>query len=356
MTDLYTDTPADLRTVQAALGALVRSPLRYSPKGKADGPLPASGLLDTGQAFTTFASPTSPAPLVLSGNRITHTPYAGVQSAGYMQMQAAGPITRAGCEVSWPAASIGIAAIVIPSAAWSSGVLPNAGFHFVTTGHGIWTLTRFTTGGSTTIATFQTHGRPATDARGAGLVPLDIWFDPPNNKAVIQWWDGSRSVITSSYIGGETADYAVFELFENDGATDTAASFGDLWVDDLPTRYDGNPSLPIFQKWSTAPAAYNALGTCNPDFTNSRVHLITMLGDITSMTFLNALPDAETFEMHLIQDGTGGRTLSGVSSYVRWAGGAAPTLTTTANRRDIFTFRTDAPNYFETSRSMNVGN
>lgn len=340
----------------AAGGGLARSALRYSPKTKADGALPASGVFDTGQPYTTFASPTAPAPLRISGGRIAHTPYAAVQSAGYLQVQASGRVTRAGCEVSWPSGALGVAAIVIPSAPWSSGVLPNAGFHFVTTGHGVWTLTRFTTGGSTTIASYQTHGRPATDARGAGLVPLDIWFDPPNNKAVIQWWDGSRSVITSSYIGSETDTYAVFELFENDGSTDVPAVFGDLWVDASVVEFNGDPSLPIFQKFSTAPVAYNALGTVNPDFTNSRVHLITLWGDVTSMTFLNPLPDSETFELHLIQDATGSRTLSGVSSAVRWAGGAAPTLTTTAGRRDIFTFRTNGSIYCEVARSMNVGN
>lgn len=356
MADLYTDVPADLIDVQAALGVLTRSGIRYSPKDKADGALPASGLMDTRQPFTTFASPTAPAPLRLESGRIVHTPFAGAQSAGYLQVQAAGRLTRTGGEVSWLAASVGVVAVVIPSAAWASGTLPNAGFHFVTTGNGIWTLTRFTTGGSTTLADYQTHGRPK-DIRGTGLVPLDIWFDPLNNKAVICWWDGSRSVVTNAFLGSETADYALWELFENNGATDTPASFGDLWADSTPVEFNGSAALPIFQRFSTAPIQYNATGTVNPDFTKSRVHEITLVGNVTSMTFQNPPPNSETFEMHLIQDATGSRTLAGVNSAVRWAGGTAPTLTATAGRRDVFSFRaTPAATYIEVSRSMNVGN
>lgn len=339
----------------AAGGGLSRSAIRYSPKAKADGALAASGLMDTGQAFTAFASPTSPSPLQISGGRIVHTPYSGLQSAGYLQVQAAGRVTRAGAEVEWPAGAIGVVAIVVPSAAWSEGVLPNAGFHFVTTGSGVWTLTRFTTGGSTTLADYQSHGRPK-EGRGLGLVPLDIHFDPLNSKAVICWWDGSRSVVTHAYLGSETADYAVFELFENNGATDVPGKFGDLWVDASAVEFNGSTNLPIFQRFSTAPAVYNATGTVNPDFTKSRVHEITLVGNVTAMTFQNVPSDMETFEMHLIQDATGSRTLAGVATAVRWAGGAPPTLTTTPLRRDIFTFRAAGSIILEVSRSMNVGN
>jgi hypothetical protein len=270
-----------------------------------------------------------------------------------MQVSMPGRITRAGCEVSWPSAATGIAAIVVPSAPWSSGVLPNAGFHFVTTGNAVWTLSRFTSGGTTTLADYTTHGRP-TDCRGQGLVPLDIFFDPLNNKAVICWWDGTRTVVTNALLGSETSTYAIFELFENNGVTDVPAVFGDLWVDDTTVRFDGLPTSPIKQAFSTAPAAYNVSGTLNPDFTKTKVHQATLVGNITSMTFQNPPPPNETVELHLIQDGTGSRTLAGVNSSVHWSGGSAPTLTTTAGRRDIFTFRYIGSVYYEISRSMNV--
>jgi hypothetical protein len=43
------------------------------------------------------------------------------------------------------------------------------------------------------------------------------------------------------------------------------------------------------------------------------------------------------FSIVLTQDATGSRTVTWFSG-ISWAGGSAPTLTTTANKRDVFTF------------------
>ena len=83
------------------------------------------------------------------------------------------------------------------------------------------------------------------------------------------------------------------------------------------------------------------------------VHYITMTGNITSFSVSNPRPDCE-IEVHFIQDATGSRTLSGATG-IKWAGGA-PTLTTTAGKRDIFRFRSDGVGtMWEIGRSMNVG-
>jgi len=49
---------------------------------------------------------------------------------------------------------------------------------------------------------------------------------------------------------------------------------------------------------------------------------------------------ASTFTIKLVQDGTGSRTVTWWSG-IKWSGGAAPTLTTTAGKADYFTFLTD---------------
>ncbi len=123
--------------------ATLRASARFDPASKSNGAIGTA--MDTGQAVTTFASPTSPSPLSISGGLIVHTPYAGLQSAGYMQVNLGARVHRLGCMVQWPTSALGVLGLVIPSAAWSSGVLPNAGFHFVLNGNGIWALTRFTT-------------------------------------------------------------------------------------------------------------------------------------------------------------------------------------------------------------------
>lgn len=61
----------------------------------------------------------------------------------------------------------------------------------------------------------------------------------------------------------------------------------------------------------------------------------------TTFTFANpaAAGEASSLSVILIQDATGSRTVTWPAS-VKWAGGTAPMLTTTANRADVLTFLT----------------
>jgi len=60
------------------------------------------------------------------------------------------------------------------------------------------------------------------------------------------------------------------------------------------------------------------------------------------------------YALMVIQDGTGGRTLS-FPSLFKFVGGTAPTLTTTLAKRDIFTFWCDGTNLYEVGRSQALG-
>lgn len=335
--------------------ATKRADVRYDPAMKPNGAI--GGTMDTGEVLTTFASPTSPSPLSISAGLIVHTPNTGSNSAGYMQATLSGRVRRIGCRVQWPTNALGVVALVLPSAAWSTGVLPNAGFHLSVNGNGIWTLTRFTTGGSTTLASNQTHGRP-TIVWGTGLVSIDVFIDPEKNKAVIAWPDRSVAVVSSIYFGSETANFAIWELFESNLGTpvaDVSAAFAELWASTEVVTADMTYPTPLTAIASTAPAVYNVSGGLICDFTRAPIHEVTLVGNLTSLTFQNPPTRQGIYQIELVQDATGNRTLSGVSSFIRWAGGVAPTLSTTASRRDIFQFRHNGANYYEVSRSMNVG-
>ena len=53
----------------------------------------------------------------------------------------------------------------------------------------------------------------------------------------------------------------------------------------------------------------------------------------------------QIFMIEILQDSVGGRTVTWFTT-IKWAGGVAPTLTTTANKKDTFGFRvTSASNY-----------
>lgn len=77
------------------------------------------------------------------------------------------------------------------------------------------------------------------------------------------------------------------------------------------------------------------------DLTSGNTFLITMTGNCT-FTFSNPPASGKTgsFTLVLVQDGTGSRTATWPAA-VKWAGGTAPTLTTTATTgTDVLVFLT----------------
>lgn len=97
-----------------------------------------------------------------------------------------------------------------------------------------------------------------------------------------------------------------------------------------------NPSA---QTYSPAGA-----GTATLDLSLSNEHRITMpAGNITIA--LSNDTNAQKFIVSILQDATGSRTVTWFST-IRWSGGVAPTLTTTASKRDTFGFiRTGSGTY-----------
>jgi hypothetical protein len=65
-------------------------------------------------------------------------------------------------------------------------------------------------------------------------------------------------------------------------------------------------------------------------------HTVTLAGSRT-LAIANVTP-GQKIELTLVQDGTGSRTVTWFSG-IKWAGGSAPTLTTTASKADIVTLR-----------------
>jgi hypothetical protein len=59
----------------------------------------------------------------------------------------------------------------------------------------------------------------------------------------------------------------------------------------------------------------------------------------------------KSFIMMLYQDATGGRTVTW--STVVWPGGTPPTITSAANKRDIFSFFSDGTNWYGTTIGQN---
>ena len=77
------------------------------------------------------------------------------------------------------------------------------------------------------------------------------------------------------------------------------------------------------------------------------LQILTLTGNCT-FTFPTATA-GKGFTLLLKQDGTGSRTVTW--STVKWPGGTAPTVTSTASRQDIYSFFADGTNWY----GVNVG-
>ncbi len=84
--------------------------------------------------------------------------------------------------------------------------------------------------------------------------------------------------------------------------------------------------------------------TCTLDLSDANVHVIQMpAGNITIA--LSNVSVGQIFSIEIIQDSTGGRTVTWFNS-IRWVSGSAPTLSTGSGKKDCFVFRcTSSGNY-----------
>ena len=83
--------------------------------------------------------------------------------------------------------------------------------------------------------------------------------------------------------------------------------------------------------------------TINWDTSLGSVATVTLGGNRTIAAPTNL--KIGSYILHVIQDGTGNRTLTW-NSVFKWPAGVAPVLTTTGNRRDLFSFVCDGTNLY----------
>lgn len=104
---------------------------------------------------------------------------------------------------------------------------------------------------------------------------------------------------------------------------------------------DGSSKLTIAQiPNGVITESINSVGSAGasqtlPDVTAATVHRLVLNANCT-LTF-PAAATGKTFTLVLVQDGVGSRTVTWPGS-ILWASGIIPTLTTTANKQDMFSF------------------
>ena len=83
--------------------------------------------------------------------------------------------------------------------------------------------------------------------------------------------------------------------------------------------------------------------------TNGTVQIITLTGNATITMPTAAV--GKSFILLLRQDATGSRTVTW--STVNWAGGTAPTITSTASKQDIYSFFSDGTSWYGVTVGQN---
>jgi hypothetical protein len=106
---------------------------------------------------------------------------------------------------------------------------------------------------------------------------------------------------------------------------------------------------PTVTNYVETPYSANSSTAITLDLANGTVQIITLTGSAT-ITMPTAT-SGKSFIMYLKQDGTGSRTVTW--STVKWSGGTAPTITSTASRQDIYSFFADGTNWYGVTVGQN---
>ena len=156
---------------------------------------------------------------------------------------------------------------------------------------------------------------------------------------------GSGVTITVDPDGAETIDGGATASV---GALDWMLIFcdGTAWVSLLTQQFGStalnDPTLlrPLMGSPRENISTGSASGAQALDVANQSYFAYTLTGNVTfSFSNVPATGTAISVTVELLQDGTGSRTVTWPAS-VKWPGGVAPTLTTTAAKTDIITLLT----------------
>lgn len=190
---------------------------------------------------------------------------------------------------------------------------------------------------------------------GAGT--KDVFATYPGEKAVTT--DGTETLtnktisVDNNTVSGIAA--SSFVLSNGSGNIDGSAaqkvipSGVVVGTSDTQTLTNKTLTNPTVTNYVETPFTANSGTAITLDLANGTVQIITLTGNAT-ITMPTAT-SGKSFLLMLKQDGTGSRTVTW--STVKWPGGTAPTITSTASKQDIFSFFADGTNWYGATVSQN---
>ena len=171
-----------------------------------------------------------------------------------------------------------------------------------------------------------------TTAVTGNTITADIWNNEFNN--IIDDYNGG---ITNANISASAAISAT--KISDTAVTLTASQTVTNKTLTSPVVNEPTTTATILTLTTATDAA-----TVNFDLDTGPVHTVTITDNRTFA--LSNSEAGKVFAIRVIQDGTGSRTVTWFST-IDWVGGSAPTLTTTANRIDVFGFICTASNVYD---------
>ena len=134
-------------------------------------------------------------------------------------------------------------------------------------------------------------------------------------------------------------------------ASKTAPSGDVVGLTDSQVLTNKNIEAGVFSRGYTEQGyAANSGTSYSVDFTNGSLLVLTLTGNATIYPPSPSL--GKSFTLLLKQDGTGSRTVTWGGT-IKWPGGTAPTITSTASKLDKYIFTSDGTNWYGSDAGKN---
>ena len=154
------------------------------------------------------------------------------------------------------------------------------------------------------------------------------------------------TVVGGAIITGDTSGQLALQ---GAGVTQlTVTSTGVSFASAVPLPSGSTLTNPTVTNYTETRYTANSSTAITLDLTNGTMQDITLTG---SPTITMPAASAGKSFLLMLRTGAGGYTVTW--STVKWAGGTAPTLTSTASRMDMFSFFSDGTNWYGVTAGQN---